>query len=644
MRYPMRFLQRVGLASTLLIGGVLGGLMAPPPSEAGTPQLTLKIDDLPLTSTTGTTDTTVQGNSILGSTTPSTCSTADQGLGYTACYSIVTSTTTAYVGRPASDGTRRLYRIQNAPNQTARLRVGDNAGLDNLSIAGVQLVPVTTANQSATALTNWGSSSANTTEEHKLVMTMTYTFDSLVNSTNAGLTAVAMRAGGEFRAGPLSTPIPTTTLYCVTPAGTTAAKCDTVGDKIEYSGVGTFSSTIQGVALLNPSGSPTNSQPLSLTVGSGSTGKSPVSFGTLPYSNANMAMIDPAYPKFDCRSASRPTACTQTATQTMTVTLKGPDSFVATGDDIHIAGCAAQDTSRLQRLVTNITLGVALLDPIAQSTQNKFLLDLVAAAKAFLLTASVPADPDCAGGIVARAAMINDGVADALQHLRTGAVPAVPAPTGTITINKHLDIVCVGEICPIDSQTFSFLITGFGGPVTVVTAAGTVGVGNAGNGSTVVTVPAASFPGDLAGTYAVSELTKDGWTQVSNSCGPVPPMTIEVPPGGNVTCNFVNSKTPTTGTITITKYIPSCGELCSANGTVFDYDVTGPASRAISITVNGAYTSTTLMNMPPGTYSIVEAPKFGWSYASYCTNGVAVGFVVQNDNVTCTFTSSEIIN
>ena len=40
MRYLRKFVQRVGLVSTLLIGGVLGGLMAPLPSEA----MTISID------------------------------------------------------------------------------------------------------------------------------------------------------------------------------------------------------------------------------------------------------------------------------------------------------------------------------------------------------------------------------------------------------------------------------------------------------------------------------------------------------------------------------------------------------------------------------------------------------------------------
>ena len=52
MRYLRKFVQRVGLVSTLLIGGVLGGLMAPLPSDAAT----LSIDgvNIPLLNTTGT--------------------------------------------------------------------------------------------------------------------------------------------------------------------------------------------------------------------------------------------------------------------------------------------------------------------------------------------------------------------------------------------------------------------------------------------------------------------------------------------------------------------------------------------------------------------------------------------------------------
>ena len=155
MRYPMRLLRRAGLLSTLLIGGVLGGLTAPLPSDAA-PTLTLQIDNQSSLekTTNGTTFTTVTGKSILGSSVA--CNAADVGLGYTACYSVLTSTTVAYrTAITQANPTTRLYRIQNAPGATARLRVGDNLGQDNFSLVGVQFVPVNTYNQAVAAVTNW---------------------------------------------------------------------------------------------------------------------------------------------------------------------------------------------------------------------------------------------------------------------------------------------------------------------------------------------------------------------------------------------------------------------------------------------------------------------------------------------------------
>src|SRR5438094_173400 len=130
-------LRWVGLVSGLLFVGVLGGLMAPLPSEAVVPattSVTLQVDGgTPI--------------SILSPTnTSSTCTTAEGtgtgGLGYTACYAIRTD------GLAVATGTNgRQFKVLNAPNATARLRVADKVGQDKFSLIGVQFVPVAT---------NWG--------------------------------------------------------------------------------------------------------------------------------------------------------------------------------------------------------------------------------------------------------------------------------------------------------------------------------------------------------------------------------------------------------------------------------------------------------------------------------------------------------
>ena len=98
MRYPLKFLQRAGLVSTLLIGGVMGGLMVPLHSEASGISLTLSVDGLPAVD-------------ILSSHT-SNCTTgagSETAAGFTSCYSVRTDGTT-YTGTTNA----RQYKILNA--------------------------------------------------------------------------------------------------------------------------------------------------------------------------------------------------------------------------------------------------------------------------------------------------------------------------------------------------------------------------------------------------------------------------------------------------------------------------------------------------------------------------------------------------
>ena len=214
MEYLRKYLPQAGLVSTLLIVGILGGLMAPLPSEA-VPTVTLKVES-------GT------ATSILTATGTCTVET-----GYTACYTI--NTTLTVVGVPPQGTTlpARSYLVRNAPGATARLRVADLAGQDKLSLVGVQFVPAPLTGQT---VANWNTATnttANTSETHTLTITMSNAFDSATaNTTNAGNYVWAIRAGGEFRAGP-------------TAAGACAgAACNTIGNSVTFPGTGTFSPSL----------------------------------------------------------------------------------------------------------------------------------------------------------------------------------------------------------------------------------------------------------------------------------------------------------------------------------------------------------------------------------------------------------------
>lgn len=532
MRHLLKYVQRGGLVSALLIGGVLGGLLAPLPSDAGTPTLTLLIDGQPLVRSTGE---TVTGNSILGSSVALACSGADSGLGYTACYSILTSTTTAY----RAGSSTRLYRIQNAPGATARLRVGDNVGQDNFSLIGVQFVPVNSATQPVTTVTNWGAAADNTNEQHILTLTMRNKFDSAVNVNNAtgvvvggatvGQLAYGMRSGGEFRTQPLSTPVPTTTLFCTT--GATTARCSTVGDRVVYTGRGIFSGAAS-VDILSP-GAPTatNSLPLSLTVGAGSANSSIVSFDGL--TNPTVGQVSLVYPKFNCVDVAAPTKCQPDITLTMTATLKGPDTFVlVNGQDAFSAICTTVDNGKLTRYAAVLTRIVRFLTWIEQFHPSADLRAIIAQINVFLATFNAPTDPTCPGGMFINFQFAINAAIDQIAFTASGAVPADPAPTGTITINKHLDLSCDGPCSGLTPVPFTFSIRNTSDDSivteTLVTTDGT------GNGSTVLLLP--------DGAYNVIESPQSGWTLTQSSCNPGPNTNnVFVSAGNNVTCSFTNS-------------------------------------------------------------------------------------------------------
>jgi len=394
--------------------------------------------------------------------------------------------------------------------------VADKVGQDKFSLIGVQFIP---------AVPDWGSAAANANETHVLTITMSQTFDSAVNLNNTGTYVWALRAGGEFRAGP------TTAGACT--GFTTTGACNTIQNSVTFPGTGTFNPAIGSKAILSPAGSAANTQPLSFTV-AGPTAAI-VSFNGL--TNTTLGQVNPTYPSFICdnNGTTAGGACTPTITETMTVTLKGPDSFVlVNGGDNFAANCTAELSAQQQKQIAFLTNLVRFLNVLEQRRPDPRLRAFIDKLEAFLATVNRNQDPNCPSATLVDLDIAVAAAADQVAFMADGAVVAEPAPqTGTITITKNLvctdielgTIPCTGR-SPVQ---FTFSInTGDNPPIVAnVTTDGT------GHGATVVPVP--------DGIYNVVESPKSGWNLTQASCGGGNTNGVTVSAGGNVTCNFTNS-------------------------------------------------------------------------------------------------------
>jgi hypothetical protein len=248
-----------------------------------------------------------------------------------------------------------------------------------------------------------------------------------------------------------------------------------------------------------------------------------------------MGQVDPSYPKFDCRTTISPSNCTPDITLTMKVTLYGPDTFVVVnGDDADGAPCvlSAQESNDLTRKITLLKSIVTFLDRWEIRHPNAKLRAFIDQILLFLATVNSPSDPNCPGATLVKIAQAVEAATDQVAFAADGAVPAEPAPAGTITISKHLNLSCDG---PCSSVPFTFSIRNTSDnsilTETTVTTDGT------GNGSSVVSVP--------DGQYNVIESPQSGWTLTHSSCNGGNTNGVNVSVGNNVTCSFTNS--PATG-------------------------------------------------------------------------------------------------
>jgi hypothetical protein len=204
----MRSLRWVGLAFSLLIVGVLGGLMAPLPSEAHPPTLTLQVDNgnpLDILNYGGSGDTPSDPHVY------PTCTAGELALGYNFCYSVKVGDT-LYTGTPPAGVQQRSFKVQDYDGSThARLLIADRAtqGTTNgdlITLSGVKFVPYTGDGIS------WP-----TTERHILRVKMENIYNLFPGTT--GTYVFYLRTAGVF--DQLADP-------------------DAIGDQIYYTGEGRF--------------------------------------------------------------------------------------------------------------------------------------------------------------------------------------------------------------------------------------------------------------------------------------------------------------------------------------------------------------------------------------------------------------------
>ena len=255
----MKYLRHFGLASSLVIGGVLAGMMAPLPSEARTTLVTISVDASSVTASgwsggSAITTATIPFDYVTGSGIANgvTCPAGD-ATNYNICYKITTfgeivgvaaANNTLY-GPTNTDATKsRQFKIMNAVGtdlvtQDARLLIQDcNGGgcLEKMVLTGLKIVP---------SSTTWDASRV------KVTITFQNTFDFLPNDTTDGTAASSYRFGlsivGVFK----DTAVPSTCtlqstlgcpvndemhmygtgLFCTATAGTSDCPTGTTGPK-----------------------------------------------------------------------------------------------------------------------------------------------------------------------------------------------------------------------------------------------------------------------------------------------------------------------------------------------------------------------------------------------------------------------------
>jgi hypothetical protein len=452
--------------------------------------------------------------------------------------------------------------------------VADTAGQDKLQLVGVKFVP---------EVANWatGTDAAglapNLSEEHNLTIIYSHAFDdTTINAVgNAGIYKWNVRTSGQFITGPTGGTV------AAKKCNTTDGKCDSLNDRVDFTGKGTFSSILSNVDILSPNNSgrnpasTRNQTPLSFTT----TGTHLTSSANLSWdgaSNTTMGQVDPYYPEFNCTNATNGIDtsgyyCRPNITLTMKAKLFGPETFqVVNGGDGWCAKCTETITPQ-QALKIKVIKGILkILTFISNQHPNWVqLAAFVNQATVFLaqintVTTSEDGQP-CPGaqvlGLTNTVDITNDVLFFSQDPLNS---PGTPADTGTITITKNTSAAT--------SDTFTFNISG---PSSLTE---TITLGQNNTESIVVPV--------VVGNYDITEINiPEGWSLNNASCGangdstPSGVVGVVVPLGGNVNCTFTNS--PSNGTIKIVKYMDT-----NVTGGLSNFAVTGNGISNFSLTAN----------------------------------------------------------
>jgi hypothetical protein len=391
----MKYLQQVGLVSTLLTGGVLGGLIAPLPSDAAPP------------STAPTVSVQMDtGTPLVLTTTLSTCLSGDISPGgYNYCYAVPVNQT---VGTSP-----KQFQIQ--ANGTPRVRVADKNGMDKMSLIGVKFVPVG----------SWSNS-----ESHTLTITVSGTLDATtdptgadpnatINATNAGIYKYALRSAGEFNANSGS---------------------DSVNNSIVLTGTGTFSTTNTDKPILSTSNpaerkGTKNLTPLNFTI-KGPAATADINWAGL--SNTDMGQVDPYYPEFDCRrdyGANQNTAaCRPTITQTLVATIIGMDTLKVLSGPLDMFGVLCTETFGVQstkqiKFLTTVNKFLKWIVPYIQYPAKKAKIqELIIKIDAILVAANAPiSDLSCPGEKVLTFQLALEAGIDGSIIASDTSVPGIPA-------------------------------------------------------------------------------------------------------------------------------------------------------------------------------------------------------------------------
>jgi len=378
MRYPLKCLQRAGLVSTLLIGGVMGGLMAPLPSEATQPSVKIKID----TTSPGGVETeliTETQDQALAN-----CTQSEKDAGYNYCYRLkirpdLTQPPSGnnppfeVTGKNGSDqgaGTTRKWVLLDATTPSgskASLLVVDKDGTNKSALTGLRVEP----KLFATAL-GWGCTTKpticqNVQDTHVVYITSKVYFDILPDNRTS--IEGALLTSGKFYPGP-----------------TGSSGWDVIGDTIILSATGVFrSGTTKPMTTgfnyneVSATGTKAKSGDLTFQFGGPANGDAWYQLFQIQGNYDNDTNTPNSYPLYTpCDNGNG--KCAYQKTEVYTVTVKGPDALeLQSSNDWVDTGCD----------ITNNKGGQTPQGPPCFSNSKKFdATDPIAAASTTIIATS----------------------------------------------------------------------------------------------------------------------------------------------------------------------------------------------------------------------------------------------------------------